>query len=54
MNLDMIFGDFPVLESEDLVLRKIEDVHLQEVFNIYDNEMYLNIVGLFLNITFKQ
>lgn len=38
MNIEMVFGDFPVLESVNLVLRKIEEVHLQELYSIYDND----------------
>ncbi len=46
MNLDMVFGNFPVLESANLVLGKIEEVHLQEVFMIYDNENVFNYCGI--------
>ncbi|MCI0765239.1 GNAT family protein [Bacillus sp. TL12] len=46
MNLEMIFGDFPVLESTNLVLRKIEEEHLQGVFTIYDNENVFAYCGI--------
>ncbi|TYR78641.1 GNAT family N-acetyltransferase [Priestia megaterium] len=46
MNLEMVFGDFPVLESADLVLRKIEEIHLQEVYAIYDNENVFEYCGI--------
>ncbi|MFJ8353795.1 GNAT family N-acetyltransferase [Bacillus paramycoides] len=46
MNLEMIFGDFPILESANLVLRKIEEEHLQEVYMIYDNENVFEYCGI--------
>ncbi|MGE8207186.1 GNAT family N-acetyltransferase [Heyndrickxia sp. NPDC080065] len=46
MNLEMVFGDFPVLESANLVLKKIENVHLQDVFTIYDNENVFEYCGI--------
>lgn len=46
MKLEMVFGDFPVLESANLVLRKIEEVHLQEVYAIYDNENVFEYCGI--------
>ncbi|QUG40022.1 GNAT family N-acetyltransferase [Psychrobacillus sp. INOP01] len=46
MNVEIIFGDFPVLESANLVLRKIEDVHLKEVYTIYDNENVFEYCGI--------
>lgn len=42
----MVFGDFPVLESESLVLKKIEEAHLQELFTIYDNEKVFEYCGI--------
>lgn len=46
MNIEMVFGDFPVLESVNLVLRKIEEVHLQEVYSIYDNDKVFEYCGI--------
>ncbi|MFE8694753.1 GNAT family N-acetyltransferase [Cytobacillus sp. FJAT-53684] len=46
MNLEMIFGNFPVLESSKLVLDKIEETHLQELFTIYDNEKVFEYCGI--------
>ncbi|WP_017472135.1 GNAT family N-acetyltransferase [Amphibacillus jilinensis] len=46
MNLEMVFGNFPILESENLVLRKIEEVHLQEVYTIYDNDKIFEYCGI--------
>lgn len=42
----MVFGDFPVLESVNLVLRKIEEVHLQELYSIYDNDKVFEYCGI--------
>ncbi|MCR8858904.1 MULTISPECIES: GNAT family N-acetyltransferase [Bacillus] len=46
MNIEMVFGDFPVLESVNLVLRKIEEVHLQELYSIYDNDRVFEYCGI--------
>jgi len=46
MNIEMVFGDFPVLESVNLVLRKIEEVHLQELYSIYDNDKVFEYCGI--------
>ncbi|MEH7460079.1 alanine acetyltransferase [Bacillus pseudomycoides] len=46
MNIEMAFGDFPVLESVNLVLRKIEEIHLQEVYSIYDNNKVFEYCGI--------
>ncbi|KEK22833.1 GNAT family N-acetyltransferase [Bacillus gaemokensis] len=46
MNIEIIFGNFPVLESANLVLRKIEEKHLQEVYTIYDNENVFKYCGI--------
>ncbi|MEC1668361.1 GNAT family N-acetyltransferase [Bacillus mojavensis] len=46
MNLEMIFTDFPVLESEHLVLKKIEETHLQAVFSIYTNDKVFEYCGI--------
>ncbi|WP_018765928.1 GNAT family N-acetyltransferase [Bacillus sp. 105MF] len=46
MNIEMVFGDFPVLESVNLVLRKIEEVHLQELYSIYDNDKVFEYGGI--------
>lgn len=35
MNSEMIFGKFPVLESTNLILKKIEKADVKEVFAIY-------------------
>ncbi|MGE7114086.1 GNAT family N-acetyltransferase [Lysinibacillus sp. NPDC047702] len=46
MNLAMIFEEFPILSSTKLELKKIEDRHLQELFDIYDNEKVFEFCGI--------
>ncbi|MCY8720920.1 MULTISPECIES: GNAT family N-acetyltransferase [unclassified Bacillus (in: firmicutes)] len=46
MNIEAVFGHFPVLESENLVLGKIEEVHVQDVFSIYDNDKVFEYCGI--------
>ncbi|MCY8209041.1 GNAT family N-acetyltransferase [Bacillus subtilis] len=46
MNVEAVFGHFPVLESENLVLSKIEEIHVQDVFSIYDNEKVFDYCGI--------
>ncbi|WP_285395906.1 GNAT family protein [Lysinibacillus sp. fls2-241-R2A-57] len=46
MNLEKVFAEFPLLSSENLVLKKIEDAHLQEVFSIYDNDKVFEYCGI--------
>ncbi|MET4559230.1 ribosomal-protein-alanine N-acetyltransferase [Lysinibacillus parviboronicapiens] len=46
MNLEKVFINFPVLQSDQLVLKKIEEIHLQELFAIYDNEHVFQYCGI--------
>ncbi|MEQ6353400.1 GNAT family protein [Lysinibacillus sp. M3] len=46
MNKEKVFAEFPLLNSEKLVLKKIEDAHLQELFAIYDNEKVFEYCGI--------
>ncbi|MEB2298600.1 GNAT family N-acetyltransferase [Lysinibacillus xylanilyticus] len=46
MNIEKVFAEFPLLSTENLVLKKIEDAHLQEVFAIYDNEKVFEYCGI--------
>lgn len=46
MNIEKVFEEFPLLSSENLVLKKIEDAHLQEVFTIYNNEKVFEYCGI--------
>ncbi|KAB7672632.1 GNAT family N-acetyltransferase [Bacillus sp. B1-b2] len=46
MNLEKIFALFPVIESDELILTKIEDQHLHDLFTIYDNERVFEYCGI--------
>ncbi|WP_409509733.1 GNAT family N-acetyltransferase [Bacillus spizizenii] len=46
MNLEAVFGHFPVLESENLVLSNIEEEHAQNVFSIYDHDKVFEYCGI--------
>lgn len=46
MNIEMVFKEFPVLESKNLVLKKIEDVNSQEVYEIYNNDKIFEFCGI--------
>ena len=46
MNLEAIFGQYPNLKSENFVLKKIEDLHLEEVFEIYNNDKVFEYCGI--------
>lgn len=46
MNLEIIFNEMPVLESERLVLQIIEDSHLQDLFDIYNNDNVFEYCGI--------
>lgn len=46
MEIEKAFGQFPILESESILLKKIEVVHLDEVFEIYDNERVFTYCGI--------
>lgn len=46
MNLESVFGHFPVLESENLMFSKIEEVHVQNLFSIYDNVRVFEYCGI--------
>lgn len=46
MNIEIIFNEFPVLESTNLVLKKIEDLNLEEVYEIYSNEKVFEFCGI--------
>ncbi len=47
-SIDFIEGkfSFPVLQSQQLILKKIEEIHLQELYVIYDNEHVFQYCGI--------
>lgn len=46
MNLDAMFGQFPMLKSELLALKKIEENHLDGVYAIYSNDTVFAYCGI--------
>ncbi|MBK1812810.1 GNAT family N-acetyltransferase [Clostridium sp. YIM B02505] len=42
----MVFGNFPILESTNVVLKRIEETDLQEVFEIYSNDKVFEFCGI--------
>ena len=46
MKFEMIFGMFPVLESNNLILKKIEKEDVKEVFAIYNNDKVFEFCGI--------
>lgn len=46
MKFEMIFGMFPVLESDNLILKKIQKGVVKEVFAIYNNDKVFEFCGI--------
>lgn len=46
MNVQAIFEQFPALESDDLVLKKIKALHLDDVYEIYSNDHVFEYCGI--------
>ncbi|AIQ56242.1 GNAT family N-acetyltransferase [Paenibacillus borealis] len=46
MNLNVVFDQFPVLRSDELVLNRIEETHLDELFDIYSNDRVFEYCGI--------
>ncbi|MGF7048171.1 ribosomal-protein-alanine N-acetyltransferase [Paenibacillus sp. DS2015] len=46
MNIIRVFEQFPILESTDLVLKKIETKHLEGVYEIYNNDQVFQYCGI--------
>lgn len=46
MGIEQLFGTFPTLESENLILVKIEEKDLEALFEIYDNENVFEYCGI--------
>ncbi|MEK4358670.1 GNAT family protein [Paenibacillus sp. FSL M7-1455] len=46
MNFEAAFGRFPVIASDRLVLGKIGEEHLEELFEIYDNDNVFTYCGI--------
>lgn len=46
MNIQCLFGTFPLLSSQSLVLRKIEPVDINEIFALYSNDCIFEYAGI--------
>lgn len=46
MNSSALFQEFPVLKSDELILREIEECHLQDLYEIYSNENVFTYCGI--------
>ncbi len=46
MKTEMIFGEFPVLESLNLILKRVEKEDIREVFAIYNNDKVFEFCGI--------
>jgi ribosomal-protein-alanine N-acetyltransferase len=46
MNLEAVFGEFPVLKSDELTLKKMEERHVDDVFGIYSNDKVFEYCGI--------
>ncbi|WP_342440294.1 GNAT family protein [Paenibacillus sp. FSL L8-0436] len=46
MNIEAVYEQFPSLKSDEFVLKKIEDHHFNEVFEIYNNVKVFEYCGI--------
>ncbi|BBH22282.1 N-acetyltransferase [Paenibacillus baekrokdamisoli] len=46
MNIDVVFEQFPILKSDAILLKKIEDSHLDDVYEIYSNDKVFEFCGI--------
>ncbi|QDS36178.1 GNAT family N-acetyltransferase [Brevibacillus brevis] len=46
MNADVLFNQFPILKSDRFTLKKIEEQHVDEVFEIYSNDHVFAYCGI--------
>lgn len=46
MDISVVFEQFPILESEHLILKKIDVTHLEEVYAIYNNDNVFTYCGI--------
>jgi hypothetical protein len=47
MNIKSLFGAFPTLSSASMILRKINEQDIDEVFAIYSNDLIFTYCGIF-------
>lgn len=46
MNMEAVFAQFPELESDELILKSIEERHLDELYEIYSNDRVFDYCGI--------
>ncbi|WP_068777719.1 GNAT family N-acetyltransferase [Paenibacillus sp. FJAT-26967] len=46
MNIQAVFGQFPILASDDLILKQVDVSHLDEVYSIYSNDGVFEYCGI--------
>lgn len=46
MELEAVFGQYPNLKSDDLILKKMEQTHLNELYEIYSNDAVFEYCGI--------
>ncbi|MBU8608960.1 GNAT family N-acetyltransferase [Bacillus pumilus] len=46
MKIESLFGTFPVVASKNVLLKKVEERHLPELFSIYDNDTVFQYCGI--------
>lgn len=46
MNIEAVFGQFPKIKSEKFILKKIDESHLDEVYEIYNNDHVFEYCGI--------
>ena len=46
MSIEAIFNEFPILKSDRLIMKKIEENDLEGVFAIYNNERVFEYCGI--------
>ncbi|MNZ62783.1 putative ribosomal N-acetyltransferase YdaF [compost metagenome] len=46
MNIESVFEQFPIIKSDHLVLKKIENNHLDQVYEIYSNDKVFEYCGI--------
>lgn len=46
MNVDALFKQFPMLKSDHYTLKKVEEYHLEDVFEIYSNDNVFEYCGI--------
>ncbi|UKS31357.1 GNAT family N-acetyltransferase [Paenibacillus sp. HWE-109] len=46
MNMEAVFEQFPIVKSDKLILKKIEEHHLDEIYAIYSNDQVFEFCGI--------